>query len=319
MSTNRKIEDYPLVTVITVTYNSSAYVRDAIESILSSSYENFELIIGDDSSPDDTWAIIQEYTDRRIVSYRNESNLGEYPNRNKAINLATGKYLIFIDGDDMIYPHGLEFMVRFLEAFPDCGMALMYPYLNWMYYPAIVTSRDFYVSNFFSKGFNDLAFANTLFNTRILKEASMLPLTYKAGDTYVRLKIASKYPTLLVQDQLTWWRETPGQASESVRNTPSAIVENYLLHAEIILDSTNPLSEDERIKAMQNEMYKMRMILFSFLKRLKLKSFVLLLSAIFRQGFIFKLLSVGRTYSNPFAQYSPGQPFRLSNSEPVKV
>ena len=95
-------EDQPLVSVITVTYNSEAYVRDAIESILASSYVNFELLIQDDQSVDSTWTIIGEYKDTRIKAVRNEVNIGEYPNRNRALERVTGKYVLFIDGDDMI-------------------------------------------------------------------------------------------------------------------------------------------------------------------------------------------------------------------------
>src|SRR5438105_4541179 len=105
----KSLNEWPLVTVITVTYNSAAYVRDAIESVLAQTYDNIEYIIGDDYSTDNTWQIIREYKDERIRAYRNEKNLGEYPNRNKAISLATGKYLIFIDGDDILYPHGIAY------------------------------------------------------------------------------------------------------------------------------------------------------------------------------------------------------------------
>lgn len=67
--------EQPLVTVITVAYNSSAYLRVAIESVLAQSYANIEYIICDDYSTDDTWDIICEYTDARIRAYRNEKNL----------------------------------------------------------------------------------------------------------------------------------------------------------------------------------------------------------------------------------------------------
>lgn len=175
----------PLVTVVTVTYNSALFVRDAIESILSSSYQNFELIIGDDSSQDNTWSIIQEYSDSRIVRYRNEQNIGEYPNRNKAIGLAKGEYLIFIDGDDMIYPHGLEFMVKMLHAFPECAMALMRWFRNDLFFPVVITPHQFYLGEYFGYVFLGTAFSNVLFDTHILIEEGGLSLKYRAGDDFV--------------------------------------------------------------------------------------------------------------------------------------
>jgi glycosyltransferase involved in cell wall biosynthesis len=304
----------PLVTVVTVTYNSSAYIRDAIESILSSSYTNFELIIGDDASTDNTWSIIQEYKDPRIVAYRNEQNLKEYPNRNKAISLAKGEYLIFIDGDDMIYPHGLEYIITMMRIYPTCGMLLMYPYLDWVFFPVIISPRDFYLSNFFSKGFNDIAFANTLFNTKILKENDLLPLKYKAGDTYIRLKIAAQYQTLIVQDQLTWWRETPGQASKLISKEPLSILHNYLLHSEIISELHNPLSDAEKMAALSNELFKVKLVLLSYIRRFALKKLVFLINAILNNNLFGKVVLSVKTYANPFKQYSSINPLRMNTS-----
>ena len=123
----------PLVTIITVTYNSSKYVRDAIEGVLAQTYTNIEYIIGDDCSTDDTWSIIREYKDPRIKAYRNETNLGEYPNRNKAILMSTGEYLLFIDGDDYIYPHGLSYYVDLITKYPQAAIMtlLFHPLAPW--------------------------------------------------------------------------------------------------------------------------------------------------------------------------------------------
>lgn len=307
------LEVNPLVTVVTVTYNSSAYVRDAIESILSSSYANFELIIGDDASTDNTWSIIQEYNDPRIIAYRNEKNFGEYPNRNKAINLAKGEYLIFIDGDDMIYPYGLEYMVSMMENNPRAGMLLMHPYLNWVYFPIMLSPREFYVSTFFSKGFNNTAFTNTFLKIKVLKDVMLLPTKFKAGDTYVRLKIASKYHTLIAQDQLTWWRETPGQASQLIWNNPVSILESYHLHLDIISNEENPLTTIERKQAITNELFKVKLILFRCIRRLEILHTISLLKNIFVERLAVKVIFSKRTHVNPFSQYSPSNPRTIHN------
>src|SRR5258706_6333730 len=100
----------PLVTVAMVTYNSARYLTEAIESVLAQEFEDFELLICDDCSRDDTWQIASRYDDPRIRAVRNEFNMGEYQNRNQALRLARGKYVMFLDGDDFLYPHGLGFM-----------------------------------------------------------------------------------------------------------------------------------------------------------------------------------------------------------------
>lgn len=208
-----------LVTVITVTYNSSVYVRDAIESVLAQSHTNIEYIIGDDFSTDSTWQIIQEYKDLRIIAYRNDTNLGEYPNRNKAIDMAKGKYLIFIDGDDIIYSHGIDFFVKMMEEFPAAAFAVQKNYYNNIVYPVLLSPSDIIINYFFGKvSFLTSSFASNFFRTDLLKSVGGLSMKYKTGDEEIRLRLASKYPILLVAGWVTWPRETPGQASSKLDN-----------------------------------------------------------------------------------------------------
>ena len=224
------VANSPLVTVITVTYNSSAYVRDAIESILASSYPNFELIIGDDSSSDNTWEIVAGYRDPRIVKYRNEQNIGEYPNRNKAIQLAKGEYLIFIDGDDVIYPHGIAYFVSMMQAFPEAAMAIQKNYTNNILFPALLDSSEVIKNYFFGK-YNLLSssFASNFFKTDVLKRF-MLRMDIKSGDDEVRLRIGLQHAVLFVQGWVTWPRETPGQASARIKPVGQLIARwNYVM------------------------------------------------------------------------------------------
>lgn len=209
----------PLVSVITVTYNSALYVRDAIESVLAQTYTNIEYIIGDDCSSDNTWEIIREYADPRIKSYRNETNIGEYPNRNKAIRTATGKYLLFIDGDDVIYSHGIFYFVQMMEQFPSAAIAIQKNYYNNIIYPALVSSREIVINYFFGKTpFLTSSLASNFFRTEILHKEKGLSENFKTGDDEIRLRLACTYPVLLVAGWVTWPRETPGQASSKLQN-----------------------------------------------------------------------------------------------------
>ena len=211
------IKEQPLVSVITVTYNSARYVRDAIESVLSQDYPNIEYIIGDDYSSDNTWDIIQEYANSHIRSYRNERNIGEYPNRNKAINLAQGKYLLFIDGDDVIYPHGISYFVDMIEPYPDVAFAVQKGYTNNIIFP-IVLQPSILLKNYFF-GRNSLlssSFASDFFRTDLLKKCGGLSEKYRTGDDEIRLRLASQYPVLLIAGWVTWPRETPNQASSTL-------------------------------------------------------------------------------------------------------
>ena len=207
----------PLVTVITVTYNSARYVKDAIESVLALTYPNIEYIIGDDCSKDNTWEIIGAYKDPRIKAYRNPTNIGEYPNRNKALGLATGKYLLFIDGDDMVYPHGVSYFVDLMEKFPEAAVAIQKNYLNNVVFPVLLSPAEALTNQFF--GHTSLissSLASNFFRTDRLKATGGFSGKFRSGDEEIRLKLACTDPFLLVQGWVTWPRETPGSASVKI-------------------------------------------------------------------------------------------------------
>src|SRR5665647_2829415 len=98
-----------LVSVLMTAYNREKYNEEAIESVLTSSYNNWELIIVDDCSKDSTVDIAEKYArlDKRVHVYKNERNLGQFGNRNKAASYAKGVYLKYVDSDDIIYPLSL--------------------------------------------------------------------------------------------------------------------------------------------------------------------------------------------------------------------
>lgn len=108
-----------LVSIITSVYNCEKYVSEMIDSILAQTYKDWELIIFDDASADNTWDIISNYQDCRIKKFRNKENQGLTVNLNKALKLAEGKYIARIDGDDIAYPRRLEKQVAFMENNSD--------------------------------------------------------------------------------------------------------------------------------------------------------------------------------------------------------
>jgi glycosyltransferase involved in cell wall biosynthesis len=116
----------PLVSILTTVYNREKYISVCIDSVLASTYGDWELIIVDDVSSDTSVAIARSYEkkDTRIKVYVNEKNLGDYPNRNKAASYAKGKYLKYLDADDLIYPHDIEVMLHTMEQFPEAGLGI---------------------------------------------------------------------------------------------------------------------------------------------------------------------------------------------------
>ncbi|MDX2049453.1 MAG: glycosyltransferase family 2 protein [Chitinophagaceae bacterium] len=261
----------PLVTVVTVAYNSSLYIRDAIESVLAQSYTHLEYIIGDDCSTDDTWKIIGEYKDPRIKAYRNETNLREYANRNKAIDMATGKYLIFIDGDDVIYQHGIQFFVSQTEQFPAAAMAIQKGYINNILYPALLHPEEIIKNDLYgSVGLLPSSFASNFYRTEILKQAGKLSTKWITGDAEVRLRIASQYPVLFVAGWVSWPRETPGQASTKIANGVGT-AETYLMMKEILAVTGVKLNDSLKEDMYKQLKHKVALMVVHLLKRGKFK------------------------------------------------
>jgi glycosyltransferase involved in cell wall biosynthesis len=111
----------PLVSVLLPVYNGADYVADGVKSILAQSYDNFELIIINDGSRDDSAKIVDQFTDARIRAYH-QGNLGLAATLNRGIQLARGKYLARQDQDDLSLPQRFQKQVAFLEAHEEYGM-----------------------------------------------------------------------------------------------------------------------------------------------------------------------------------------------------
>lgn len=109
----------PTVSVIIPSYNHSRFIGEAIESLINQTYTDFEIIIVDDCSPDNSVEVIRTFTDPRIKLFVNKRNEGAVYTTNKAIQLATGDYVALLNSDDMWVPNKLEVQVEFLQKNPD--------------------------------------------------------------------------------------------------------------------------------------------------------------------------------------------------------
>ncbi len=107
----------PLVSVIIPTYNRAWTLNKAIDSVLEQDYKNFELIVIDDGSTDDTEALVKTYD--KPIKYIQQPNLGVSAARNKGISASSGSLIAFLDSDDYWYPEKLSAQVEFFNANPD--------------------------------------------------------------------------------------------------------------------------------------------------------------------------------------------------------
>ncbi len=111
----------PKVTIILISYNHAKYLRDSIESILNQTFTDFELIIGDDASTDESWEIIQSYSDPRMFAYKHETTRQGIINELVLSGKISSDYIAIQHSDDIWEPQKLEKQVSILDENPNIG------------------------------------------------------------------------------------------------------------------------------------------------------------------------------------------------------
>lgn len=109
----------PLVTVLMTVYNGAEYLNASVQSIINQTFEEFEFLIINDCSTDDSTKIIESFNDKRIVVYDNEKNIGQTKSLNIGLKLAKGRYIARIDADDVALPKWLEKLVNYIREHPE--------------------------------------------------------------------------------------------------------------------------------------------------------------------------------------------------------
>lgn len=175
-----------LVSVIIPTYNRPLYLKQAIESAVRQTYQNIEIIVSDNCSPENPQAIVASFQDPRIQLWRNETNIGILANATNAINKARGKYIAFLHDDDVWHQDFLEKLVPHLEANSDLALAFC----------------DHYIIN--SEGVID--YLTTEKNTRLYKrnklKAGVIKPFYRIG--VVDGSVPSAVAAVIRKDVVEW-------------------------------------------------------------------------------------------------------------------
>lgn len=245
----------PIVSVLMTVYNREKYIRAAIESVLDSSWRDFELVIVDDGSSDRSVAIAQGYAakDDRVRVHLNERNLGDYPNRNRAASLARGKYLKYVDADDMIYPHGLQILVETMERFPEAGYGLcsleqdaqrMYPF---ELLPEAAYHRHYFEQDLFHK-----APLSAIIRKEAFDAVGGFSGKQHVGDFELWHLLSAHYPVVLMPHGMVWYREHEEQQMQDNRTNVAVPFKYLKLGIELLRSERCPLSPQAREAAEHN-------------------------------------------------------------------
>lgn len=239
----------PLVSVLTTVFNREPYLASCIESVLAQTLDDLELIIVDDCSTDGSYAVAERYlSDPRVRLYRNETNLGDYPNRNCAASLARGKYLKYVDGDDLIYPHCLEVMVEGMEAFPTAGYGISRE-IKGIMAPTLLTPHEAYRGHFYKNGLFAAGPLDAIIRRSAFETLGGFSAARYTSDTDFFLRIGARWSGVILALGLVWWRHHDGQ--ESVGETLSkdrireVTMRRYRITREALNAKTCPLTAAE--------------------------------------------------------------------------
>lgn len=233
-------------------YNREAYIAECLESILGSTYARWELIVVDDCSTDGSVEIAREYAkaDDRVQLHVNERNLGDYANRNRAASYARGKYLKYLDADDVIYPHSLRIMVEAMERYPEAGFGLSQNVIDGPRpYPQAAGPAEVYRAFFFGPNVLGVGPSAAIIRREAFGEVGGFSGEQYIGDTELWLKLARRAPVVKLQPALVWWRQHAGQQIESERRDPRVVVSRYRLKMRALRWADSMLDEEEKARA----------------------------------------------------------------------
>lgn len=187
-------------------YNTGRFIKESIDCVLKQSYSNWELLIVDDCSNDDTNQVVASYKDSRIRYFKNEKNSGAAISRNRALREAKGKWVAFLDSDDLWEPMKLEKMVSFMTT---NGYHLAYhnyekideeskPLGIYVTGPKVVTKRKFYHYDY--PGCLTFMYDASDYGLLQIKDIK------KNNDYAMLLKLSKKYSCYLLDEYLGKYR-----------------------------------------------------------------------------------------------------------------
>ncbi|MDQ6844058.1 MAG: glycosyltransferase [Bacteroidota bacterium] len=239
------MNEYPLVSVLMTAYNREKYISEAIESVLASTYINWELIIVDDCSTDNTLAIAREYEkkDPRIQIHLNKENLSDYPNRNKAASYAKGKYLKYLDSDDVIFPEGIQYCVEEMEKFADVSMGILYLRNRNSTESFMMSSEEIIRNHFFKGSILSIGPSGSIYNRNWFELNNGFDIRFGvASDNYFNIQMAAKACVVLLPKVFFDYRVHDEQQNT---NEKGYLINNYLYNKELYEKGDLPLSADE--------------------------------------------------------------------------
>lgn len=239
----------PTISVLTTVYNRSQFIGECIESLQQSKFQDYEHIIVDDRSSDNSVEIAQRYAegDSRIKVLVNDKNLGDYPNRNKAASLANGKYIKYLDADDLLGPWMLDIMVDAMETHPQCALGLIDYTDNTLHTAKPLAPREAFEAhysgtmNIFNRSPLGAILRKDVFDTLGGFSGKRM-----VGDFEMWHVIAQSYPIVAIPHMLSFYRRHNAQEMSHHRNDPIWAFRYLIISLEQLSHKNCPFDENRR-------------------------------------------------------------------------
>lgn len=244
----------PTISILTTCYNREKYLSQCIQSVLDGHYQDFELIIVDDQSTDSSLQIARSYAerDKRIRVIQNEQNLGDYPNRNKAASYAQGKYIKYLDADDMHGRFILDIMIDAMEMHPSAGYGLFDYSENKPLFPISLTPEEAFEAHYSGKFkiFNRSPIS-AIIRKDIFDAVGGFSGQQHVGDFDLWHRLSSSHNTVLMSAGPSYWRKHDDQQSKDNRTNPLVPFKYQLLALQYLEDEKCPLGNQQRLQYLQ--------------------------------------------------------------------
>ncbi len=208
-----------LVSIITPSYKTAKFIKETINSVIAQTYTNWEMLIVDDCSNDETKEIVDSFKDARIKYFENENNQGAAISRNKALKMAKGKWIAFLDSDDLWEPNKLEKQVFFMEKNNYNFSYTRYiqidenskPIGKEVFGPKVISKRKMY-------GYCYPGCLTVMYNREAIG-LIQIPDLKKRNDDAMWLKVVKKSPCYLLDEVLAKYRVRQGSISNVKKTT----------------------------------------------------------------------------------------------------